>query len=162
MNRSVDIRCSIAAFNMSLLTVKLKLGLPYRKVWINWSSRWDKICSLIFLTLFKWVCLEVWKLGQCRKKCVAVSESLPQSHNGFRVSWKQCLNLWSRRWLRPSRNLVRSLIPYGLWILKILFAQGRIKFSRFFLKIERLPEFLILQSRLFHSDIVEGKNEFLK
>ena len=52
----------------------------------------------------------------------------------------------------------------SIWVMniKILFAQGRIKFSRFFLKIERLPEFLILQSRLFHSDIVEGKNEFLK
>ena len=162
LNRSVDIRYSIVAFNMSLLTVKLKLGLPYRNVWINWSLPWDKICLLIFLILFKRVCLGVWKLGQWRKKCVVVSVSLPQSHNGFRVSWKQCLNLWSRRWLRPSRNLVRSLIPYGLWILKILFAQGRIKFSRFFLKIERLPEFLILQSRLFHSDIVEGKNEFLK
>ena len=57
----------------------------------------------------------------------------------------------------PSGNLVRSLIPYGLWILKILFAEGRIKFIKFFLKIERLPEFLILRSRLFHSDTVEGK-----
>ena len=55
----------------------------------------------------------------------------------------------------PSGNLVRSLIPYGLWILKILFAEGRIKFNKFFLKI--LPEFLILRSRLFHSDTVEGK-----
>ena len=31
LNRSVDIRYSIAAINMSLLT-KLQLGLPYRKV----------------------------------------------------------------------------------------------------------------------------------
>ena len=100
--------------------------------WINWSSPWDKICSLIFLILFKKVCLGVWKLGQWRKKCV-VSVSLPQSHNtGFRVPWKQCLNLWSQRWLRPGHNLVRSWIPYGLWILKILFAQSCIKFSRFF------------------------------
>ena len=122
---------------MSPLTVKLKLGLPYRNVWINSSLPWDKICSLIFLILFRRVCLGVWKLGQWRKKRVVVSVSLPQSHNGFRVSWKPCLNLWSRRWLRLSRNLIRSLILYGLWILKILFAQGRIKFSRFFLKIER-------------------------
>ena len=149
-------------FNMSLLTVKLKLGLPYRNVWINWSSPWDKILSLIFLILFKRVFVGVWKLGQWRKKCVIVSVSLAQSHYGFSVSWKQCLNLWLRRWLRPRRNLVSRLIPYGLWILKILFAQVRIKFSRFFLQIERLLVFLILQSRLFHSDIVEGKNEFLK
>ena len=68
------------------------------------------------------------------KKCVFVSVSLPQSYNGFRVSWKQCLNLGSRRWMRPSSNLVRSLIPYGLWTLKTLFAQCQIKFSRCFLK----------------------------
>ena len=162
LNRSVDIRYSIVAFNTSLLTVKLQLGVPYRKVWINWSSSWDRICSLIFIILFKRVCLGVWKLGQWRKKCFVISVSLPQSHDGFRVSWKQCLNLCSRRWLKPSRNLIRSLIPDGLWVLKILFAKGLIKFSRFFLKIERLPEFLILQSRLFNSDTAEGKNEFLK
>ena len=93
LNRSVDIRYSIVAFNMSLLTVKLQLRLPYRKVWINWSSPWDKIWSLIFLILFKRVCLGVWKLRQWRKKCIVVSVSLSQSHNGFRVSWKHCLNL---------------------------------------------------------------------
>ena len=32
LNHSADIRYSIAAFNMSLLVVKLELGLPYRKV----------------------------------------------------------------------------------------------------------------------------------
>ena len=96
------------------------------------------------------------------KKSVIVSVSSLQSHNGFRVSWKQCLNLWSQRWLRLRCNLVRSLIPYGLWILKILFAQGRMKFRRHFLKIERLPEFLTFESNLIYLDIVEGKNESLK
>ena len=137
--------------------VKLQLGLRYRNVLTKWSSPWGKICLFMFLILFKRICLEVRKLGQWRKKCVIVSVSLPQSHNGFWVSWKQCLNLWSRMWLRPSCNLVESLIPYGLLILKTLFAQDRIKFNTSFLKIERLPEFL-----MFHSDIVEGKNEFLK
>ena len=129
LNRSVDIRYSVVAFNMSLSTVKLQFELPYRNVWINWPSLWDKICSLIFLILFKSVCLGVWKRGQWRQKCVAVSVSLRQSNKIFRVSWKQCLNLWSRRWLRPSRNFIKSSIPYGLWILKILFAQDCIKLS---------------------------------
>ena len=40
----------------------------------------------LFLTLFKRVCLGVWKFEQWRKKYVIVSVSLPQSHNGFRVS----------------------------------------------------------------------------
>ena len=141
LNRSVDIRYSIAAFNMSLLVVKLELGLPYRKVSINWSSSRDKIFSLMFLILFKRVCVGEWKLGQRRKKCAIVSVTLPESHNVFRVSWKQCLNLWSQRWLNPGRNFIRSLIPYELRILKILFAQGRIKFSRLFLKSVQMRSF---------------------
>ena len=44
----------------------------------------------------------------------------------------------------------------------MLFEQGRKNFRRFFLKIDRLPEFLISQSSLFHSDVVEEKNELLK
>ena len=103
-----------------------------------------------------------WKLEQWIKKCVIVSASLPQSHNGFRVSWKQYVNLWSQRWMRIRRTLVRSLIPYGLWILKIILAQGRIRFRRFLLKTGTHSEFLTSQSGLFHSDIVEGKNGFLK
>ena len=41
---------------------------------------------------------------------------------------------------------------------------GRMKFRSFFLKVLRLAEFPIpmLRSNLFHSDIAEGKNEFLK
>ena len=84
--------------------------------------------------------MEIWAV---EKKSVVVLVSLPQSPNRFRVSWKQCLNLRSRKWLRPRRNLVRSLIPYGLWILKVVFAQCRIKFRRFFLKIERRSNFAI-------------------
>ena len=142
LNRSVDIRCLTVAFNMSLWTVKLQLGLSYRNAWINWSLLWNKICLLIFLALFRRVCLGMWKLGQWRKRCVNVSVSFPQAYNGFRVSgvsWKQCLIYRLPRWLRPKRNPVRSLIPYGLWISKILFAQTRIKVKVFFL------EFLIFQ-----------------
>ena len=118
---------------MSLLTVKLQLGLPYRTVWINWSSPWDKIYLLIFLILFKRVCLGVSKLGKWRKKCGIVSVSLPQSHNGFRVSWKQCLNLWSQKWLRPRRcsclefdfisimNLKSTICKRSYKVYKVLF-----------------------------------------
>ena len=88
-----------------------------------------KICSLIFLILFK-ICLGVQKLGQWRKKCIFVSVS-SQSHNGFRnlESWKQCLNLLSQGWLRLRCNLVRSLVLHKLWIPKILFAQSCIKYK---------------------------------
>ena len=133
-----------------------KLGqvLQIRTIITNWGITFVNICKRFYI--------ELRKLGQCRKKCVMVSLSLPHSHNRFKVPWKQCLNFWSQRWLRPRRNLGRSLIPYVLWMLKKLFTQGHTKFKRFILKFERLPEFLIFQSSLFHSDIVEGKNEFLK
>ena len=143
LNRFVDIRCLTVAFNMSLLTVKLQLGLSHRNAWINWSLLWNKISLLIFLTLFRRVCLGMRKLGQWRKRCVNVSVSFPQAYNGFRVSgvsWKQCLIYRLPRWLRPKRNPVRSLIPYGLWISKILFAQISIKVKKVF-----FPEFLIFQ-----------------
>ena len=54
-------------------------------------------------------------LVQWRKKCIVDSISLLHSHKGFKVSWKQCLNLCSWRWLRPRRNLVKSLILRGLY-----------------------------------------------
>ena len=40
--------------------------------------------------------------------------------------------------------------------------KGLLKANICFLKIARLSEFLILESKLFHSVIVEGKKEFLK
>ena len=136
--------------------------LLYRRVWVSCVSLWDKLLSSMFLIFWKRVCLGMRKLVQWRKKCIVDSISLPHSHKGFKVSRKQCLNLCSWRWLRPRRNLVKSLIPRGLWISKILLAQGRMKFRSFFLKVLRLAEFLMLRSSLFHSVIAEGKNEFLK
>ena len=45
---------------------------------------------------------------------------------------------------------------------KILLAQGPMKFRSVFLKVSRLIEFLMLRSSLFHSDLAEGKDKFLK
>ena len=94
LNCSVDIRYSIVAFNMSLVIVKLQLGLPYRNIWINWSLPWDKICLLAFLMVISILkglprSVETWAV----EKKVIVSVLLQQSHNGFRVSWKQCETL---------------------------------------------------------------------
>ena len=85
----------------------------------------------MFLTFWKRVCLGMRKLVQWRKKCIVDSISLLHLHKGFKVSWKQCLNLCSWTWLRPRRNLVKSLIPRGLSISKILLEQGRMKFRSF-------------------------------
>ena len=72
------------------------------------------------------------------------------------------LNLCSLKWLRPSVNLVISLIPLVLQISKTEFGEGRMKLSIFSLKTEILLEFLRLGSKLFHSIIADGKKNFLK
>ena len=136
--------------------------LPYKRVWVSSVSLWDKMFSSMFPIFSKRVCLGMRKLVQWTNKCIVDSIYLPHLHKGFKVFWKRCLNLCSWRWLRPRRNLVKSLILIGLWISKILLARGNMKFRRFFLKALSLSEFLILRSSLFHSVIAETKNEFLK
>ena len=59
-------------------------------------------------------------------------------------------------------NLVISLIPLGMWQLEIEFEDGLINFKILFLKAEKVSEFLIFMSKLFHSMIVDGKKEFLE
>ena len=119
-----------------------------RRVSVSCVLLWDKMLSSMFLIFWKRVCLGMRTLVQWRKKCIVDSISLLHSHKGFKVSWKQCLNLCSWRWLRPRRNLVKSLISRGLWISKILLEQGSMKFRDFFLKVWRLVEFLMLRSSL--------------
>ena len=115
--------------------------------------------SSVFLIFWKGVCLGIRKLVRWRKKCNVDLTSLPHSHKGFKVSWKQCLNLCSWRWLRPSRNLVKSLFPRGLWISKAYLAKDRIEIRNLFLKLLKLVEFLMLRSSLFLSDKAKGKKK---
>ena len=116
----------------------------------------------MFQMLFMRINLSSEKTGQWRRLWVVVSTSFLQLQIGFNESWKLCLNLWSRRWLKPNLNLVSNFTPLGLWQLKMLFGDGRMNCNIFFLKIEKLSEFLILLSRLFHSVTMDGKYEFLK
>ena len=82
---------------------------------------------------------------------------------GVRESWKLCLNLCSLRWLKPSLSRDRSFIPLGLWQLNALLADGLMNDRILFRKVTILSvEFLISQSNLFRSIIVEGKKFFLK
>ena len=108
------------------------------------------------------VFLSVRKLGQWRRKWHVFSTSQPQVQSGFNVSWKLFLNLCSWRWLSPSRNLVKYLIPFRLWQPNMLFAVGLINFKIFFLKMFRLGAFSVSESSLFHSIMTDGKEVFLK
>ena len=55
-----------------------------------------------------------------------------QEQSGFNVSWKLCLNLCSRKGLKPKRSLVINLMPI---VSLTLLALGRIKFNSDFLNI---------------------------
>ena len=68
-----------------------------------------KDTSLILLMRVN-LLLEKWV--QWRKKCVVDSTMFPQLHQGFIVSTKLYWNLCSLWWLKPTRNLVKSLIPF--------------------------------------------------
>ena len=86
-----------------------------------------------------------------KNKCIFVSGSILQGHRGFKVSAKLYLNLCSRKWLKPNRNLVSNLISTSSLILKILFSECLIKFIRAFLKLRQEEELRILGSSLFQS-----------
>ena len=68
----------------------------------------------------------------------------------------------NKRWLKPNLNLVNNLTHFGLWQLKTVLPEGRIKFNSVFLKIFKLSELQIFRSSLFHSIAAEGKKEFWK
>ena len=57
----------------------------------------------------------------------------------------------------PNLNLVINLIPLGLWQLKMELEDGLLNFKILFLKAEKVLEYLIFNSKLFHSVTVDGK-----
>ena len=58
-----------------------------------------------------------------------------QEQSGFDVSWKLCLNLSSRKRLKPKLSLVINLVLVISLILKTLLALGQIKFNSIFRNI---------------------------
>ena len=69
------------------------------------ASAWFKILLPSSVIL-----LEKWRV---------FSMSQPQLQNGFDVFWKLFLNLCLWRWLSPSRNLVKYLMPFRFWQLNV-------------------------------------------
>ena len=100
--------------------------------------------------------------GLWRKKWITNSTSFPQLHIGLIESWKLCLNLCSRKCLRPSWVLVIYLIPIGLWQLWKELNEDRTNFRISFLKTLKLSHFCRLSSNLFHYVTVNGKKKILK
>ena len=152
----------IEALIMVLFSSKLKVWLPYNKRFTNTSSVRFEISLTIFLTESKRVWRDCIKCWQCRKKWIFDSTSKLQEHNGFKQSWKLCLNQFSLRLLNPTLSLVSNLILNGSWILKIKFWIGLPIFNSKFLKIKRNGlAFLTVTLSLFLSTIVYRKKECL-
>ena len=91
-----------------------------------------------------------------------MSTSRPHEQKGFRVSWKLCLNLCSRKWLRPRRSLVMYFVFFQLWQLNTLFRDGLINFNKFFLETLRPAVLRGLGFKLFHSITVDGKKRIFE
>ena len=62
----------------------------------------------------------------------------------------------------PSRSIVCSFTPIGLWQPNILFAVGLMYVRIFDLKSSSVFELRMLESNLPHSSMFDGKYEFLK
>lgn len=69
---------------------------------------------------------------QWRKKYVVISIIRLPLLTGPSQSWKLCLNLFSRKWLKPTRNFLSSLIPWGLNSLKATLGHDIINSRMFF------------------------------
>ena len=124
LNLSVERVDSIVASRTFVLASVSNELQPKRRVLIKiGSQRFRKLLS-IFTRVLRRVRISIIYMGQWRRKCAVDSISKLQLQNGFKESWKLCLNLCSRKWLKPSRSLVINLIPLGLWQLKRLLADG--------------------------------------
>ena len=121
-----------------------------------------EMVPLTWVIMWNRVFFEQWWLGQWRRKWVVVLISWPQECIGDTQCWKLCLNLWSPKWLSPSRNLVINFNPLVSWILQVDFGFDQINFNSSFLNTLIEEEFWIFSSRLSYSDITAGKKESLK
>ena len=139
-----------------------KEAWPKRRIWVNIESLvFVKELSISFINCTQEGASVISKQGAVKKKkCVFVSTSRPHKQNGFKVFWKRCLNLCSRKWLGPRCSLVRYLIPLQLWQLNTLFGDGLINFNKFFLTAPRLAALRRWGSSLLHSITVDEKKNF--
>lgn len=78
-------------------------------------------------------------------------------NHAFCISWKLCLNLFSRRLFNPGRS---RFTPKRLWQPEMLFAVGLLNFNIFDLKMRDVLKFLIYSRQLWSMEkiITEKKN----
>ena len=153
----------LVALSMRVFADISKEAWPKRRIWVNIESLvFVKELSISFINWAQEGASLISRQGVVKSICVFVSTSRPHEQNGFKVSWKLCLNLCSRKWLKPRCSLVRYLVPFQLWQLNTLFGDGLINFNKFFLKPLRLAALRILGSNLFRSITVDMNKFFWK
>ena len=126
---------SIAKLIIFVFSCALEAVLPNSKVYVSEKSVLSKSLWSTLTKLLRSVRRSLLYKGHWREKWIADSISLPQLHIGLSVSWKLCLNLYSRRWLSSSRIPIIYLIPIGLWQSKNESEEDPMNFSMFYLFI---------------------------
>ena len=122
---------------------------PYKSNLVRDISSTLRILESSLRSSFMRLVLGVMKFWQRRKKSEVDSTSRLQEHSGLIVSWKLCLNLCSLRWLKPTRSLVSSFIPYMSATLNTLFGIVLVNFSKDFLNILYDSELRISQLNFY-------------
>ena len=117
------------AYIILLFVLLSYLTFPYRNNFMKDFSSSVRIQESILMSSFMSHLRKSVKFWQRRKKWVVDSDSKLQEHGGFIVSSKLWLNLCSLGWLKPKRNLVRTLIPRLSETLSKLLGKGLINFS---------------------------------
>ena len=112
-------------------------------------------------TILKMILQMLEKQRQFRKKWMVDSTFTLQKHKRLTQFQKSCLNLCFR-WLSPTLRLVRSFNQTGLYTLKYGLGTARTVFNRASLENNRLLALHTCRSKLFDSEIVNGKKEYLK
>ena len=123
-------KTELNALSFVVLSFVLKVVLPNNKFYVSEKSVLPNILWSMLTKLLWSVRRSLLNKGQWRKKWMTDSTSLPQLHIGQVVSWKLCLNLCSRMWLRPSRSSVICLIPIGLCKAKSQLEEGCMNFVK--------------------------------
>ena len=137
-----------------------KVALPKRRIWVNIIRICQRAINII--NCAQEGVFSITGQGAVKEKIRICFDIKTTRTNGFRVTWKLCLNLCSRKWLKPRCSFVKYLISLYLWQLKTLFRDGLINFNKFFLKTLRLAAPRRLGSSLFHSMTVDRKKVLKK
>ena len=155
-------RKPFVAFKMRVLVILPELLSLWRGVSVTWKPLFVKMFLSMHPMIFRKVDLSFKKTEQWRGKWTDVLISLPQLQIGLIESWKLCLNLCLWRWLKHNLNLVNNWTPMGIWQLKTVLPEARMKFEKVFVKIFKPTELQIFRSSLFHSITPEGKKGIFK